>query len=75
MNLVQLVSRNSRNRSLRHAILFFHTHKDVATAKIVKVVGESTDGMIYGYWIPTLLEFNTVGFHLPLVQEVFYVDR
>ena len=43
------------------------------TAKVVEIISEGINTMIYAPWIPTFLKLNAVGFNLLLVEQIVYV--
>ena len=49
--------------------------KNITTAKIVDIVGESTNAMTDARRIPSLLELHSVRLDFQLVQKIFYIDR
>lgn len=61
------------------ALVRVNAHKDVATAQVVEVVGESADTVcadtvVNALRVPTLLELDAVGLNLLLIQQVGYID-
>ena len=52
---------------------FFYTNDDISTAKVVEIISEGINTMIYALRIPTFLKLNAVGFNLLLVKQVVYV--
>ena len=57
-----------------YTILFFDTYDYIASAYIVKVIGESADAVVDAVRIPSFFEFDPVALYFLLSQEVFYVD-
>ena len=55
-------------------VLFLHANHDIATARLVKVVGEGADGAIDGIWVPARLVFYAFAFHSATAEQFFYVD-
>lgn len=58
-----------------NTVFFLYTNNDVSSANVIKVIGESTDSMVYLVGIPSFLEFYAVGLYLALAQKVFYIYR
>ena len=56
------------------SVHFVHTHDDIPSARIVKVIGESADGPVDRVRVPPFLVFHSVALHHEATQQVFYVD-
>ena len=74
-NVIYLFHWHAFYRSYCHAslIIGIYTYNDISTAKVIKVIGESTYTVIYASWVPAFLELNAVGFNSLLVKQVVYV--
>ena len=55
-------------RKNRLPFFFFHPNDDVATTKIVKIVGKSADGMQHRLRVPTRFVLNALTFHGALTK-------
>jgi hypothetical protein len=55
--------------------MLLHAHKDVAASEVIEVVGKRTDTVIDVRRVPALLKLYPVAFDLPLIQQIFYVNR
>ena len=74
-NVIYIFHWHAFYRSYCHACLIIgiYTYNDISTAKVIKVIGESTYTVIYASWVPTFLELNAVRFYFLLVKQVVYV--
>src|SRR5882672_12012092 len=60
---VDLVRVQSYGRKYWHALLLCNSDQDVTTTEVVEIIGERAHGVQHAEWVPTFLEFNTLGFH------------
>ena len=69
-----LVDVNALNRTNSPSVHFVHTHDDIPSARIVKVISESADGPVDRVRIPPFLVFHSVALHHEATQQIFYVN-
>lgn len=61
--LFYLFRLNSQYRTYSTPVLFFHSHNNIATTGVFKIIGKRTDTSIYSIWVPTFLKFKLVTFY------------
>ena len=66
--------RNALGRKHWAAVALLDSQHDVATTEIVKVVGESADGVQHALRIPTSLVLDALAFNGALAKQVVDVD-
>ena len=56
-------------------VLLLNADNNIATPKIVKIIGKGTDGVKGIQWIPPFFKFQPLPFHGAAVKKIVYVDR
>ena len=71
LNLIEVDANYRANGATIH---FLHANHDIATARLVKVVGEGADSAVDGIGVPSRLVFYAFAFHSATAEQFFYVD-
>ena len=62
---------DSFNRTDSYTILvLFDANKNITSAEIVKIIGESTNTMVDVVWVPSGLKFDAVRFNMSLIKKL-----
>ena len=73
--LFYLFRLNSQYRTYCTPVLLFHSHNNIATTGVFKIIGKRTNASVYSIWVPTLLKFKLITFDSTSTKKALYIYR
>ena len=56
-------------------MFFFHSHNNIATTGVFKIICKRTNASVYSIWVPTLLKFKLITFDSTSTKKALYIYR
>lgn len=66
---------SSQFRTHSTPVLLFHSHNNIATTVVFKIICKRTNASVYSIWVPTLLKFKLITFDSTSTKKALYIYR